>query len=80
MGEVVNLNQYRKRRAREEEARQARSNRAKFGRTRAGKASQETAAKKAGDAVEQTRLETGAETGTEIRSAGEPPEGNGSSA
>lgn len=47
MGDVVNLNQFRKDRAREAERRQARDNRVKFGRTgtdkRADKADREKA-------------------------------------
>ena len=45
MGNVINLNRFRKRAEREAAAKQADANRAKFGRTKAERSSEETAAR-----------------------------------
>ncbi|MCH8918952.1 MAG: DUF4169 family protein [Alphaproteobacteria bacterium] len=56
MGDVVNLNQYRKKRQRDEKSRAARENRARFGRTGAEASGQRHEAEKAGDELGRKRL------------------------
>lgn len=46
MGEIVNLNRFRKQREKDEKARAAAGNRAKFGRTKSEKASEEADAER----------------------------------
>ena len=80
MGDVINLNQYRKRRERDEKAKKARENRAKSGRTRANKAGQRHEADKTGEELERKRLTPTSEgssytdPGTKPDSKREPPE------
>ncbi len=70
MGDIINLNQYRKRRALAERSKKARSNRARFGRTAGEKAAGESTAKKAGEELEHKRLGTPPDDGAEL----DPPE------
>ena len=72
MGDVINLNQYRKRRERDEKSRKARENRAKFGRPGAHKAAQRNEAEKARGELEHKRLAPAAET--DPGATREPPE------
>jgi hypothetical protein len=74
MGDIINLNQYRKKRALEEEAKRARGNRARFGRTGAEKAADETAATKPAEELEQKRLSTAGDDGADLEPTREPPE------
>jgi hypothetical protein len=74
MGDIINLNQYRKRRARAEESKKARSNRARTGRTAGEKAADEIAGEKAGEELEQKRLSTAGDDGAEPKPSREPPE------
>ena len=82
MGDIINLNQYRKRRERDEKAKKARGNRAKYGRTRADQASQRHEAEKTGEDLERKRLapatagteETGTDPYTKPDTKREPPE------
>ena len=57
MGEIVNLRQVRKQKARAEKERQADANRALYGRTKAEKARDRLEAKKSSDFIEGHRLE-----------------------
>ena len=75
MADVINLNQYRKQRARAEQSKRARANRARFGRTGTEKAAEESEAKKAGEELEQKRLGTAGDDGAEREPSREPPEG-----
>lgn len=80
MGDVINLNQYRKRRERLEKAKKARENRAKSGRTGAEKAAHRHEAEKTGAELERKVLtpagesETKAEPGAAPDGDREPPE------
>ena len=74
MGDIINLNQYRKQRAHDEDAKRARSNRARFGRTGGEKAAEESTAKKAGEELEQKRLSNAGDDGAELEPSREPPE------
>ncbi len=74
MGDVISLNQFRKQRARADEARKARSNRARFGRSAVEKTAGESTAKKAGEELEQKRLNSAGDDGAEREPSREPPE------
>jgi hypothetical protein len=76
MGDVINLNQYRKQRARDEKAKQAKVSRARTGRTLGEKKSQRQDAEKTAAEVEKKKLTPGAKTGPRAKSGGEkePPE------
>lgn len=58
MSKVVNLRQFRKRKAREDEAAQAAENRVRFGRTKAQKEQDELEAEQARLRMDQLRRET----------------------
>ena len=58
MGEIVNLRDVRKAKARIEKERTAEQNRAKFGRTKAEKARDETGADRAARTLDQAKIET----------------------
>ena len=76
MGDVVNLNQYRKKRQRDEKSRRARENRARFGRSGAEISGQRHEVEKAGDELARKRLAPAAEDdpGPKPDSDREPPE------
>jgi hypothetical protein len=80
MGDIINLNQYRKRRERDEKARKARGNRAKSGRTRADQATQRHEAEKTGEELDRKRLapaateEPGTDPNAKPDTKREPPE------
>ena len=80
MGDIINLNQYRKRRERDEKAKKARANRAKSGRTGTEKASQRRETEKSGEELERKRLVPAAKDGsntdpvTKPETKREPPE------
>lgn len=76
MGDVINLNQYRKQRARDEKARQAKVNRAKSGRSGADKASQRQETDKAAGDHEGKQLGPGGKENPRSKPRGdrEPPE------
>lgn len=57
MSKVVNLRQFRKRKAREDEAAQATENRVRFGRTRAQKEQDELEAEQARQRMDQLKRE-----------------------
>jgi hypothetical protein len=57
MGNVVNLNRFRKRAEREASAKQADANRARFGRTKAERTQQEKSTRRAKELVDQHRIE-----------------------
>ncbi len=57
MSKVINLRQFRKRKAREDEAMQAAENRVRFGRTRAQKQQDELEAEQARQRMDQLRRE-----------------------
>lgn len=57
MGEIVNLRQARKHKARAEKDREAEANRAKFGRTKAEKAQARDEKDRAGRRLDQAKLE-----------------------
>ena len=59
MGDVVNLNRFRKRAEKEQSARQADANRAKFGRSKSGRTSEEKRKDRAADLLDQHRLDGG---------------------
>jgi Domain of unknown function (DUF4169) len=62
MGDLVNLNRFKKRSEREQSAKQAESNRARFGRTKAERAADEKRAKRANEFLDQHRVNDGAES------------------
>ena len=76
MADVVNLNQYRKQRQRDEKSRRAREHRARFGRTGAERAAQRYKVEKAGAELASKRLARGAEDGPGAKPTTnrEPPE------
>ncbi|MEE9289441.1 MAG: DUF4169 family protein [Alphaproteobacteria bacterium] len=76
MVDVVNLNQYRKQRQRDEKARRAREHRARFGRTGAERAAQRHEVEKAGADLAGKRLARGTEDGPGAKPTTnrEPPE------
>ena len=57
MGNLVNLNRFRKRSEREQAARQADSNRARFGRSKAERQADEQRARRAGELLDQHRID-----------------------
>ena len=57
MGEVVNLKRFKKRTTREQSAKLADANRARFGRTKAERVLEERRAERAGDLLDQHRIE-----------------------
>ncbi|HEV7636730.1 MAG: hypothetical protein QOC84_1004 [Bradyrhizobium sp.] len=57
MGEVVNLKRFKKRTTREQAAKLADANRARFGRTKAERVLEERRAERAGDLLDQHRIE-----------------------
>ena len=57
MGEIVNLKRFRKRSAREQSAKEAEANRARFGRTKSERAADTMRAKRAGDLLDQHRID-----------------------
>ncbi len=59
MGDLVNLKRFKKRAEKEQSARQADANRAKFGRSKSERASEQQRSDRAGDLLEQHRLDGG---------------------
>lgn len=59
MGNVINLRQARKAKARDDHARQAEANRAKFGRTKAQRAADEGEERRREQMLDSSRLEKG---------------------
>jgi hypothetical protein len=59
MGDVVNLNRFKKRTEREQAARDADANRARFGRTKADRALDERRTDRARDLLDQHKLDDG---------------------
>lgn len=57
MGDVVNLNRFKKRSEREQSARQADANRAKFGRTKAERAIEDNRKDRSRDLLDQHKLD-----------------------
>jgi hypothetical protein len=57
MGDLVNLNRFRKRSEREQEARQAESNRARFGRSKAERKAAKQRAQRANEVLDQHRID-----------------------
>ena len=76
MADVVNLNQYRKQRQRDEKSRRARERRARFGRTGAERGTQRHEVEKAGAEVAGKIMTRGAEDGPGAKPTTnrEPPE------
>lgn len=82
MGDVINLNQYRKKRARDEKARKAKANRARTGRTAGERSAQRHETDKAAGDLERKRITPPAKNGPRGKSGSdqEPPEGSTPSA
>ena len=59
MGDVVNLKRFKKRNEREQSAKQADANRARFGRTKSERALDEHRKDRAGDLLDQHRIDGG---------------------
>jgi hypothetical protein len=59
MGDLVNLKRFKKRAEKEQSARQADANRAKFGRSKSERASEQQRSDRAGDLLDQHRLDGG---------------------
>ena len=59
MADVINLKRFKKRNEREQSAKQAEANRARFGRTRAERALDEHRKDRAGDLLDQHKLDDG---------------------
>ena len=59
MGDLVNLKRFRKRVEREQSAKQADANRARFGRTKSERARDEQAKDRAGNLLDQHRIDGG---------------------
>jgi hypothetical protein len=59
MADVINLKRFRKRSEREQSARQADANRARFGRTKAERTLDERRKDRAGDLLDQHKLDDG---------------------
>ncbi len=59
MGDLVNLKRFKKRAEKEQSSRQADANRAKFGRSKSERASEQQRSDRAGDLLEQHRLDGG---------------------
>ena len=57
MGDVVNLKRFKKRTEREQSAKQADANRARFGRTKSERVVEERRTKRAGDLLDQHRID-----------------------
>ena len=57
MGDVVNLNQFKKRAEREQSAKQAETNRTRFGRTKSERALDQHRGKRASDLLDQHRID-----------------------
>jgi len=57
MGDVVNLKRFKKRTEREQSAKQADANRARFGRTKSERVLDERRATRAGDLLDQHRID-----------------------
>ena len=57
MGNLVNLNRFRKRTEREQAAKQADANRARFGRTKADRTAGEQRARRANELLDQHRID-----------------------
>jgi Domain of unknown function (DUF4169) len=62
MGEIVNLKRARKRGEREQAAKQAEANRARFGRSKSERAADAMRARRAGELLEQHRIDGGDES------------------
>ena len=62
MGDLVNLNRFKKRSERKQSAKQAESNRARFGRTKAERAADEKRVQRANEFLDQHRINDGAES------------------
>ncbi|WP_375413788.1 DUF4169 family protein [uncultured Bradyrhizobium sp.] len=56
MGDTINLKHFRKRRERDRSAKQAETNRARFGRTKSERARDEQRERRAGELLDQHRL------------------------
>ena len=59
VGDVVNLNRFRKRVEKEQSAQQADANRAKFGRSKSERVSEQKRKERAADTLDQHRLDGG---------------------
>lgn len=59
MGELVNLNRFKKRNAREQSARDAEANCARFGRTKPERAADERRAERTNELLDQHRIDDG---------------------
>jgi hypothetical protein len=59
MGEIVNLKRFRKRNERGQAAKEAEANRARFGRTKSERAAEKTRAERAGELLDQHRIDGG---------------------
>ena len=59
MGNVVNLNRFKKRVERDEAAKESEANRARYGRTKSERTSQAKGAQRANDLLEQHRIDGG---------------------
>ena len=57
MGDLVNLKQFKKRAARDQSEQEAAANRVRFGRTKSRRALDELRAKRAGDLLDQHRID-----------------------
>jgi hypothetical protein len=57
MGNLVNLNRFRKRSEREQSAKEADANRARFGRSKAERQADEQRAQRAGELLDQHRID-----------------------
>ncbi len=77
MGDVINLNQYRKQRERDRKAKKARENRARHGRSGAEKAVQRHEAEKSAKDLDRNRIAPVADDAgeNEAGTTREPPEG-----
>ncbi len=62
MGEMVNLNRFRKRNERKQSAKEAEANRARFGRSKAERKSDERRAQRASELLDQHRIDGGDES------------------
>ena len=62
MGEIVNLKRARKRGEREQAAKQAEANRARFGRSKSERAADAMRARRAGELLDQHRIDGGDES------------------
>ena len=62
MGDIVNLKRFRKRSEREQAAKEAEANRARFGRSKSERAADATRARRAGELLDQHRIDGGDES------------------